>query len=73
MQEFLNVVYQNGVITTINKLTRVTRKTVSLIDHILRNNFVDGTFQSDIFKTDISDHFPVIFLIPSVKLSNKDV
>ena len=71
MQEFLNVVYQNGVITTINKLTRVT--TVSLIDHILRNNFVDGTFQSDIFKTDISDHFPVIFLIPSVKLSNKDV
>ena len=50
----------------------VTRKTATAIDHIPTNTFVDGTFQSDIFKSDVSDDFPVIFVIPSVKLLNKD-
>ena len=29
-------------------------------------------FKSGIFKSDVSDHLPVIFLIPSVKLLNED-
>ena len=47
----------NGVIPTIKKLTRVTRKaatanTMSKHDHILTNTFVNS-----IFKLDTSDHF----------------
>ena len=34
-------------------------KTATPIDHILTNSFVDTDFKSAIFKTDISDHFPV--------------
>ena len=30
------------------------------------------TFKTGIYKTHESDHFPVIFLIPSVNLLNKD-
>ena len=59
-------------ISTINKTKRVTRKTATAIDHIPTNTFVDGTFKSDIFKSDVSNDFPVIFVIPSVKLLNKD-
>ena len=33
---------------------------------------MDRTFKSGIFIPDVSDHFPVIFPIPSVKILNKD-
>ena len=64
MQGFSNLVYQNNLIPTINKPTRVTMKTATAIDHILTNSFVDTDFKSAIFKTDISDHFPVCLLLP---------
>ena len=44
-----------------NKPIRVTRKTSTIIDHILRNWFVNTNFKTFIFKLDISDHFPVCF------------
>ena len=34
-------------------------KTATAIDHILTNSFIDTNFKSAIFKTDISDHFPM--------------
>ena len=58
VHNFLSLIYQNGMIPTINKPTRVTRKTATAIDHILTNSFVDTV----IFKSDISDHFPICFL-----------
>ena len=42
------------------KPTRVTRKTATAIDHILTNCFSEA-----IFKSDISDHFSICFLVPS--------
>ena len=72
MQDFLNLAYENGMIPTISKPARVTRKIATAIDHILTNAFVDRTFKSGIYKTHGSDHLPVIFLIPSVNLLNKD-
>ena len=72
MQDFLNLVDQNGMIPTINKPIEVTRETVTAIDHILTNTFVDWTFKSDVFKSSVSGHFPVIFLIPSINLSNEN-
>ena len=40
VQRFLNLVYRNGMIPTINKPPRVTRKTATAIVHILTNSFL---------------------------------
>ena len=53
------------MIVTINKPTRVTRKAVTSIDHILTNYFTGTVFKTVIFKSDLSDHFPTFFLVPS--------
>ena len=52
------------MIQTINKPTKVTRKTAIAIDHILTNH-VDVKFQTVIFKTDISGYLPVCIIISS--------
>ena len=61
------------MIPTINKPTRVTRTTAATIDHILTNSFTDKNFQTVIFKSDVSDHFPICFIIRSTnpKIENK--
>ena len=51
------------MVPTINKPTKVTRKTATAINHILTNHFIDVNFKTAIFKTDISDHFPVSIII----------
>ena len=38
VHNFLSLIYQNGMIPTISKPTRVTRKTAAAIDHILTNS-----------------------------------
>ena len=61
VQRFLNIDFS----------TRVTRKTATAIDHILPNSFTDTVFKTVISKSDISDHFPICFMIPSsVKQTN---
>ena len=65
MQNYLNLIYQNSFIPTVNKPTRVTRKTSTIIDHILTNSFVNTNFKTFIFKIDISDHFPICSLQPT--------
>ena len=41
------------MISTINKLTRVTENT----GHIITNGFIKNTFKTAIIKTNVSDHF----------------
>ena len=65
MQNYLNLIYQNSFIPAINKPTRVTRKTSTIINHVLTNLFVNNNFKTFIFKIDISDHFPICFLQPT--------
>ena len=64
-RDFLNLVYQNGMIPTINKPTRVTKKTATAIDHIITNSFVEKTFKTAIIKSDVSYHFPICILFLS--------
>ena len=64
VQEFLNLIYENSMKPTINKPTRVTRQSVTAIDYILTNCFVNFDFKTAIFKSDISDHFPISFFLP---------
>ena len=52
------------MIPTINKPTRVTRNTATAIDHIITNTVISGIqHRSGIIKTDISDHFPIVFAL----------
>ena len=68
----LNLIYQNGMIPTLKKLTRVTKKTATAIDHIITNSFVENTFKTAIIKTDVSDHFPICIFFPSTNLFTKN-
>ena len=58
---FLNTLFQYNILPLINKPTRITRSSETLIDNILTNNFKDHKVKSGIIKTDISDHF-LIFM-----------
>ena len=40
---------------------------VSVFYHILTNSFADRNFKTAIFKSDVSDHFPICFIIRSTK------
>ena len=51
------------MIATINKPTRVTSYTATAIDNIITNSIFDNDFESAIIKTDVPDHFPIIFTI----------
>ena len=53
--------FLNFNLPTINKSTRVTRKTVAEIDHILINSFVNTIFKTEILKTGISCHFLICY------------
>ena len=64
VQEFLNLVYDNSIIPTINKPTRVTRQSAAAVDLILTNFSINFDFKIATFKIDISDHFPVSFFLP---------
>ena len=53
--------FQFGLVPTINKPSKVTNKTISAIDHIITNSIYNNKFKTGIRKTDISDHFPIIY------------
>ena len=54
------------MILTINKPTRVTRHTVTAIDHVFTNTIMDNIeIKAAIVKTYITDHFPIIFATKS--------
>ena len=71
VQDFLNLIHQNSIITTTNKPTRVTKKTATAVDHIITNSFIENTFETAIIKSGVSDHFPICIFIPSTNLYTK--
>ena len=60
------------MIPIINKSPEVTNKTVTAIDHILTNSYTETSFKIASLKCDVSDHFPIYLIIPSLKFSSKD-
>ena len=54
--------FEFSMIPTINKPTRVTKHTATAIDNIITNCIINSDFKSAIVKTDLSDHFPIIFI-----------
>ena len=55
---------QYNLIPAINKPTCVMRHTATAIDHIIRSTVIsDIQHRSGIIKTDISDHFQIVFVL----------
>jgi hypothetical protein len=57
--EFLETMFSFSMYPLINKPTRVTMSTATLIDNIYCDNVLDHNFMNGILITDITDHFPV--------------
>ena len=66
--EFLDNTYSNSLCPLINRRTRITSHSATLIDNILKNN-IDSHVVNELLFTDISDHLP-IFSIWFVENSN---
>ena len=59
VKNFFNLIFSFNLIPVINKVTRVTKKSATAIDHIIKNSYLNANIQTGIIKTDISDHFPI--------------
>ncbi|XP_065664693.1 uncharacterized protein LOC136086327 [Hydra vulgaris] len=62
IKNFFNTIFQNSYIPLINKPTQVTRESATSLDQIITNDFVNIKIRTSIFKSDISDHFPIFIL-----------
>ena len=72
-ERFLDTMYANSYIPIINRPTRVTRNTCTLIDNIFTNNYsINNQLFNGISKADISDHYILFYIIKSTD-STKDV
>ena len=62
--EFLDMFFSYGFIPLINRPTRVTEKTATIIDHIYTNNYdVESKLHQGILITDTSDHFAIFHIL----------
>ena len=64
---FFNMLNSNGVYSLIDKPTHVTGTSSTNIDHILTDD-TSNIIYPCIFLSEISDYFPVGFLVPIIKL-----
>ncbi|XP_065658222.1 uncharacterized protein LOC136082726 [Hydra vulgaris] len=62
-QKFYNELFKNGAFPLIDRPTRITEKTASIIDNIVTNDVFNESLKKGIIKSDISDHFPIFFSI----------
>ncbi|XP_065651285.1 uncharacterized protein LOC136079474 [Hydra vulgaris] len=67
---FIDILLEYNLIPTINKATRVTKKSSTLLDNVITNNFHNSRFKTGIIKTDLTDHFPIFLITESVTLNN---
>ena len=60
-------IFEKGVIPIINRPTRISEHSASLIDNILTANIFKNSLKKVIIKSDVSDHFPIFFSIQLTK------
>ena len=70
MQDFVNLPFRFGMTPPSNKPARFTKNTVIAINHIITNSILECDFKTGIIKTDLSDHYPIVFPFKS-KENNK--
>ena len=66
--------FRYNMIPLTNKPTRVTRHSANAIDHISTNSVTShNDFKSAIIKTDLLDHFPIVFPIKNNETTQRPV
>ena len=71
---FDHQVFELGFIPLIDNPTRVCKNSATIIDNILTNcvfEYNNNTLKKAIIKSDISDHFPIIFTFQTGKNQSK--
>ena len=70
VRNFINDILSYGAIPLINKPTRITKKSVTCLDHIYINSLGNQKLLSGIIKTDLSDHLPVFVVDSNINANN---
>ena len=66
--EFLDLMFSNSFIPLVNKPTRITSNSATLIDNIFTNEYKnENKYMTEILITDISDHYPIFHIIQCQK------
>ena len=63
--DFIDLLFSHNFIPLINKPTRVTHRSATVIDNIFCNSHMNEEFISGILYCDISDHFPIFTICSS--------
>ena len=66
-KHFYDNIFEKGVIPIINRPTRISEYSASLIDNILTTDIFKNSLKKGIIKSDVSDHFPIFFSIERTK------
>ena len=61
IQNFINLMFQFGLVPTTNKPARIMKDTISAIDHKITNSIINDEFKTAILTADISEYFPKIY------------
>ena len=69
-KDLLENSFSNGFLELISLPTRITHNTATLIDHVYTNSIRDN-FDTSIIISDISDHFPILTILPEKKKCSK--
>jgi len=74
VNDYIELLYSAGFIQSIIRPTRCTPRSATLIDHVLTND-ISGSHVSRILTTNISDHFPILYVLKSgrVPCENKKI
>ena len=70
---FLEMIYDNGLIPTITRPTRITTSTATLIDNIIMNYDMGIKSRSVILEDNTSDHLPCFAVIPDINPSRREL
>ena len=62
VQNYLNIMFGYSTMSVLNKSTHITKNTATTIDYIFINSVTTTKFETGIITTDISDHFPILFV-----------
>ena len=69
VRKFIDLMFSNGMLSVINRPTRISQNKFSCIDHIYTNSVINSNTISGIVKTDISDHFPIFIIEQGVNIT----
>ena len=71
--EFVDMLYSHAFLPLINRPTRITQNSATIIDNIFTNNIGESECgHNGILVTDISDHFPIFHIWKHTQIAQSD-